>query len=122
MIAKKYDYFWAIEITEITGIVFVSQLVIEVSGIAQRKSGFEWVIYACGAAFACSLLYSAALILMNAMHVRDSAQRMNSAAAEGGRMELRVSRLPADAVENACCSHLEKANRQWKQGADGRVT
>lgn len=62
---KKYDYFWARAFIQITGVVFISQLIIELSGIAVRKSGFEWVVYACGAAFFAAILYSFTLVLLN---------------------------------------------------------
>jgi hypothetical protein len=63
---KRYDYFWARAATQITGIVFLSQLALEVSGVIIREPGLEWVIYACGAAFAASVLYSVTLIALNA--------------------------------------------------------
>lgn len=62
---KRYDYFWARASIQITGIVFVSQLITELSGIAVREPGFEWVIYACGVAFFAAILYSFILILLN---------------------------------------------------------
>jgi hypothetical protein len=64
---KKYDYFVARTLLKITGIVFLSQLMLEVSDVISRKPGLEWVIYACGAAFTASLIYSVALILLNAI-------------------------------------------------------
>ena len=74
---ERIDYFCARVIVKITGIVFVTQLIFEVSGIATRKHGFEWVIYAGAGAFGASLLYAAALILINAWRSRvvDDAQR-----------------------------------------------
>lgn len=63
---RKHDYFVARALVQITGIVFLSQLVLEASGAIARKPGLEWVIYACGAAFAASVLYSVALIVLNA--------------------------------------------------------
>ena len=67
MEVKKYDYFWARTIIKITGIVFLSQLILELSGAAQRKPGFEWVIYMCGVLFGCSVLYCMLLISLNAL-------------------------------------------------------
>ena len=63
---KRLDYFWARALLTITGIVFMSQMVVEMGGPAPRKPGFEWVIYACGGAFGAALLYAAALVLLNA--------------------------------------------------------
>ena len=58
------DYFWARALVSITGIVFVSQLMLE--PFVVRKAGFENTVYWCGAAFTFALLYSMALILINA--------------------------------------------------------
>jgi hypothetical protein len=63
---KLLDYFWARALVTITGIVFLSQLIIEISGPVTRKPGFEWVIYVCGAAFGAAMLYAIALVLLNA--------------------------------------------------------
>lgn len=63
---EKYDYFWARAAVQITGIVFFTQLLFEVSGLATRKPEMWWVIWACGAAFAGALIYSTALIALNA--------------------------------------------------------
>lgn len=65
---QRLDYFWAKAATQVTGLVFATQLLSEVSDIAQSKPGYWWVVYACGAAFACSLLYAAVLIVLNALH------------------------------------------------------
>jgi Ni,Fe-hydrogenase I cytochrome b subunit len=67
---KRYDYFWARIATQLTGIVFITQLLIEVAG-AQRKPGFEWVVLACGGAFAVAVFYSLALIALNAISARN---------------------------------------------------
>jgi len=61
---KKYNYSIARSLNIITGVVFFSQLILEVSDLA-RKPGFEWVIYACGGAFLLSIIYSIVLILLN---------------------------------------------------------
>lgn len=63
---KKIDYFLARTLVQVSGIVFVTQLVIEVAGIATRKPGMEWVVPACAAAFFASLLYAAAVVAINA--------------------------------------------------------
>lgn len=63
---RRLAYFWARALVTITGIVFLIQLVVDLGGLADRKPGFEWVIYACGGAFGASLLYAAALVLLNA--------------------------------------------------------
>jgi len=62
---KRYDYFWARIVTQITGIVFLSQLVLDLSGMIQRKPGLEWVVPACGVAFVVALIWSVALIVLN---------------------------------------------------------
>jgi hypothetical protein len=66
MQVKLYDYFWARAFFKTTGIVFGMQLFFEMSGIVNRKPQFDWVIYACAFAFGLSLIWSAALILVNA--------------------------------------------------------
>ena len=53
-------------LVQITGIVFASQLVIELSGIVTRKPGMEWVVPACAVAFLSSLIYAAAVVAINA--------------------------------------------------------
>lgn len=63
---KRIDYFWPRALVQITGIVFVTQMIFELSGIGARKPGFEWVIYACAAAFFASLMYAGAAIAINA--------------------------------------------------------
>jgi len=65
---KRYNYSIARNFSVFTGIIFFSQLFMEVSGIIKRKPGFEWVIYACGGAFLLSIIYAAVLILLNARH------------------------------------------------------
>lgn len=63
---KRIDYYWPRVLCQITGIVFATQLLFEVSGIGTRKPGFEWVIYACAAAFTASIMYAGAAIAINA--------------------------------------------------------
>lgn len=69
---KRIDYFWARMLVQITGIVFVTQLVIEVLGIAARKPGMEWVVPVCAAAFFASLLYAAAVVVINAWREKNA--------------------------------------------------
>jgi len=64
---KRYEYSIARSLNVITGIIFLSQLFMEVS----RKPGFEWVIYACGGAFLMALIYAAVLVLLNARHNKE---------------------------------------------------
>jgi len=62
---RRYSYFIARQFSIITGIVFISQLFLEISGIITRKPGLEWIIYACGGAFFVSIIYSIILIALN---------------------------------------------------------
>lgn len=62
---KRIDYFWPRALVQITGIVFVTQVLLELSGIGTRKPEFEWVIYACGAAFLASASFAMAVIAIN---------------------------------------------------------
>jgi hypothetical protein len=63
---KRTDYFWPrISVQIYTGIVFVTQMIVEFLGA--RLPGFEWVIYACAAAFFASLSYAFLVIIINAL-------------------------------------------------------
>lgn len=66
---KHIDYFWPLSLCRVTSIVFLSQLILELSGVATRKPEYDWVIYACGAAFFASLLFAAAVVFINALRV-----------------------------------------------------
>jgi|APSaa5957512576_1039674.scaffolds.fasta_scaffold05953_6 hypothetical protein len=46
----------------ITSVVFFTQLLLESSGIIVRLPEYWWVIYACGTAFALSLLYAVVVL------------------------------------------------------------
>ena len=63
---KIYDYLIAQSLNIITGIIFFSQLIIEVGGLITRKPGFEWILPFCGGTFLLSVFYSLALVLLNA--------------------------------------------------------
>lgn len=63
---KRIDYFWPRIAVQITGIVFATQMIFELSGNITRLPGFEWVIYACAWAFFASLLYAGLVIVINA--------------------------------------------------------
>jgi len=63
---KKHDYSLYRSLNIITGVVFFSQLILEVSGLITRKPSFEWVVPACGGAFLLSIVYLFVLILLNA--------------------------------------------------------
>ena len=63
---KKLDYYWPRAALQITGIVFASQTLMEVSGVATRKAGFEWVYPACGVAFAAACIWTVVVVLLNA--------------------------------------------------------
>jgi hypothetical protein len=65
---KRIDYFWPRAATQISGIVFISQAIIEVIGV--RKEGFEWVFPACAIAFAISCTLTIASIVWNAIRAR----------------------------------------------------
>lgn len=63
---KTLDYYWARTAAIITGIMWITQTVIYALGAAVVRPGFEWVYPSITVAFALSLLYSFALILINA--------------------------------------------------------
>ena len=60
----KIDYFWPRTLLQVTGIIFVSQLLVELA--EGRKPGFEWVIYACAGAHLLAWMYAATVISINA--------------------------------------------------------
>lgn len=64
---KKYDYFWAQAAVNIFGIVFITQLILELSGAIVRKPGYEWVVPVCGVIWLCSIAYALILIVLNAI-------------------------------------------------------
>jgi hypothetical protein len=65
---KRIDYFWPRAATQISGIVFISQAIIEVIGV--RKEGFEWVFSACAIAFAISFALTIASIVWNSIRAK----------------------------------------------------
>jgi len=65
---KRFDYSMARSFNIITGVVFASQLFLEMTGIVKHKTGFGWIVCACGGAFLLSIIYSIVLVLLNARH------------------------------------------------------
>ena len=65
---KRIDYIWLRAATQISGIVFITQAIIEVIGV--RKEGFEWVFPACAFAFAISCTVTILAIVWNAIRAR----------------------------------------------------
>jgi hypothetical protein len=65
---KRIDYFWPRAALQITGIVFLTQVIVET--IAERKPGFEWVLPACGLAFALAILWTTFAIVWNIFQSR----------------------------------------------------
>lgn len=63
---KKYNYYTARLLTKITGFVFFSQLIMEVSGLITRKDDFEYTVHVCFLLFVLSGIYSLVLMLLNA--------------------------------------------------------
>jgi hypothetical protein len=59
---KKIDYFWPRTFLQITGIVFLSQLFMEILGL---RIEFDWVIYVCAITFFISLVYAFLVIILN---------------------------------------------------------
>lgn len=50
----------------ITGVMFFTQLIMDISGVIQRKAGYEWVLPALGLAFGVSLLITVVAIVLTA--------------------------------------------------------
>ena len=57
---KRIDYFWPRAIFQITWVVLLTQTIVELLG--ERKSGYEWVMPACGIAFSISAIWVLSLI------------------------------------------------------------
>lgn len=62
---KRFDYFWPQILVKISGITFLSQMIVYLSG--SRTSEFEWVIYVCGAVFFLSVLYALVAVVLNSI-------------------------------------------------------
>jgi uncharacterized YccA/Bax inhibitor family protein len=63
---KRASYIPANAALQITGIVFFSQLLLEMTGVIQRKPEYWWIVPAAGAAFGVAVLYSIAVVIWNA--------------------------------------------------------
>lgn len=63
---KRLSYYPARAAVTITGIVLISQIMVEMGGPVSRKPEFWWVIYACAGAFVLSALYAIAVVAWNA--------------------------------------------------------
>lgn len=63
---KRLSYYPPRAAVTITGIVLISQIMVEVGGPVSRKPEFWWVIYACAGAFAVSAFYAIAVVVYNA--------------------------------------------------------
>lgn len=61
---RRYSYFYSRIAVEVTGIMFLVQIIAE--SVGDRRPGFEWIIPVCGGAFAISICYAICLILLNA--------------------------------------------------------
>lgn len=65
---KRIDYFWPRAATQITGIIFLVQVLTEIVG--NRKPGFEWVLPVCGGLFAASVAWALYAVMVNAIRAR----------------------------------------------------
>ena len=63
---KKLSYFYAKDALLFTGIIFFSQLLLEMINVYQRKPEYWWIVPATGVAFGLAVLYSIAVIVWNA--------------------------------------------------------
>ena len=66
---KRIDYFWPKATTQITGIIFLVQLLTE--AIGNRKQGFEWVLPVSGAFFAVAVAWTLCAVVINATRARN---------------------------------------------------
>ena len=66
-----HSYTIARGMVKLTGIIFITQLIIEVSGVAVRREAFEYVTHIFGALFFASIAYSVVLIVLSAIKRRN---------------------------------------------------
>jgi hypothetical protein len=65
---KRIDYFFPRAAVQITGVIFLVQVLTEFVG--NRKPGFEWVLQICGGAFLASLIWTLFAVVLNAIRAR----------------------------------------------------
>jgi len=65
---KRIDYFWPRAALKITGIVFISQILIDVLGF--RKPEFYWVLPMCGLLFMAAIVWTLYAVVINAIRAR----------------------------------------------------
>lgn len=63
---NKYSYEFARALFSASTVLFFSQIILEVAGVADRKPEFWWVIPVCAAFWIASIIYSVVLIILNA--------------------------------------------------------
>ncbi len=68
---KRIDYFWPRAATQVTGIIFLVQLLTE--AIGNRKQGFEWVLPVSGAFFVATVAWTLCAVVINAIRARGQA-------------------------------------------------
>jgi hypothetical protein len=68
---KRIDYFLPKVATQITGIIFLVQILTE--AIGNRKQGFEWVLPVSGALFAMAVAWTLYAVVTNAIRARGQA-------------------------------------------------
>ena len=66
---KRIDYFWPRAALQISGIVLLTQVLVEF--ICVRKEGFDWVLPACALAFALSCTWVMTAIVIRARGTHD---------------------------------------------------
>ncbi len=67
---KRIDYFWPKAATQITGVIFLVQLLTE--AIGNRKQGFEWVLPVSGALFSVAVAWTLCAVVVNAIRRRQA--------------------------------------------------
>jgi hypothetical protein len=67
---KKHSEYLASLLTKITGFLFFSQILMEVSGMVVRKPGFEYTLHLCLFLFSISTMYWLTLIMLNKIHLK----------------------------------------------------
>ena len=63
---KKLSYFYVKDALLFTGIIFFSQLFLEMTGAYQRKPEYWWIVPATGVTFGLAVLYAIVVVVWNA--------------------------------------------------------
>lgn len=63
---KRYDYYTSRQLVNMTGVIFWSQVILQVLGIIERKPEFDFILPLCGIIWIASIVYAITLVVLNA--------------------------------------------------------